>query len=75
MRDYVYPSVYFAYFYFFLLLVGAIYFFIRSARQGYWNERSEDAKYRMLEDDETVEQASICSESGEAEACPTLPRS
>jgi cbb3-type cytochrome oxidase subunit 3 len=52
MRDYVYPSVYFAYFYFFILLVGAIYFFFRSARQGYWNENSEEAKYRMLEDDE-----------------------
>lgn len=68
MRDYVYPSIYFAYFYFFILLVGAIYFFFRSARHGYWNEKSEEAKYRMLEDDETVEQASACSEGEQAEA-------
>lgn len=52
MRDYVYPSIYFAYFFFFLLLVGALYFFFRSAKDGYWNEKSEEAKYRMLEEEE-----------------------
>lgn len=52
MRDYSYPSVYFAYFYFFLLLVGALFFFFRSVKHGYWGEHAEDAKYRMLEDDE-----------------------
>lgn len=52
MRDYVYPSVYFAYFYFFILLVGALFFFFRSAKQGYWGKNSEEAKYRMLEDEE-----------------------
>lgn len=52
MRDYVYPSVYFAYFYFFLLMVGALFFFLRTRRDGYWGSRSEEAKYRMLEDEE-----------------------
>ncbi|MGE0885905.1 MAG: cbb3-type cytochrome oxidase assembly protein [Blastocatellales bacterium] len=52
MRDYVYPSIYFAYFYFFLLLVGALYFFFRSIKHGYWGKDSEEPKYRMLEDDE-----------------------
>ncbi len=52
MRDYSYPSVYFAYFYFFLLLVGALFFFFRSVKHGYWGKHAEDAKYRMLEDDE-----------------------
>ncbi|MEK7833223.1 MAG: cbb3-type cytochrome oxidase assembly protein CcoS [Acidobacteriota bacterium] len=52
MRDYSYPSVYFAYFFFALLLAGALFFFFRSIKQGYWNEQSEEPKYRMLEDDE-----------------------
>ncbi|MFN0112799.1 MAG: hypothetical protein ACKVZH_28400 [Blastocatellia bacterium] len=51
MRDYSYPSVYFAYFYFFLLLAGAVFFFFRSIRHGYWGKKSEEAKYRMLEDE------------------------
>ena len=51
MRDYSYPSVYFAYFYFALLLVGAIFFFVRSIKHGYWGEESEEPKYRMLDDD------------------------
>jgi hypothetical protein len=52
MKDYVYPSIYFAYFYFFLLLGGAIYFCLRTIKHGYWGRNSEVAKYRMLEDDE-----------------------
>lgn len=51
MRDYVYPSVYFAYFYFFLLMVGAIFFFLRTRRDGYWGRESEEAKFRMMEDE------------------------
>lgn len=51
MRDYVYPSIYFAYFYFFMLLIGAIFFFVRSIKDGYWGSKSEEPKYRMLEDD------------------------
>jgi len=51
MTDYTYPSVYFSYF-FFLLLVGvAIYFFVRSIKDGYWGRESEEPKYRMLQDD------------------------
>lgn len=59
MRDYVYPSVFFAYFYFFLLLAGAIYFCIRSARHGYWGPESEEAKYRMLQDEDATTEESI----------------
>ncbi|MFM8394847.1 MAG: hypothetical protein ACKOB4_13075 [Acidobacteriota bacterium] len=54
MRDYVYPSVYFAYFYFFLLMVGALFFFFRTRKDGYWGRRSEEAKYRMMEDGEEI---------------------
>jgi hypothetical protein len=52
MHDYVYPSVFFAYFLFALLLGGALFFFVRSFHDGYWGEHGEDAKFRMLEDDE-----------------------
>jgi hypothetical protein len=52
MRDYVYPSVFFAYFYFFILLAGAIFFFARSFKDGYWGRDAEEAKYRMLEDED-----------------------
>ncbi|MBS1791459.1 MAG: hypothetical protein JST85_27350 [Acidobacteria bacterium] len=51
MRDYGYPSVFFAYFLFALLAGGALFFLIRSVKHGYWGEKSEEAKYRMLEDD------------------------
>ncbi len=51
MHDYTYPSVYFAYFLFFLLAGGALYFFIRSLKDGYLGPDSEEPKYRMLQDD------------------------
>ncbi|MCS7024634.1 MAG: hypothetical protein NZV14_07515 [Bryobacteraceae bacterium] len=52
MADYTYPSIYFAYFLFFLFLAGALYFFLRSFRDGYWGATSEDVKYQMLKDEE-----------------------
>ncbi len=54
MRDYGYPSVFFAYFFFTLLAAGALFFLIRSIKDGYWSEKSEDPKYRMLKDDEAT---------------------
>lgn len=53
MQDYTYPSVYFAYFFFLLAAVGALYFFIRSYKHGYFGEDGEEVKYRMLNDDES----------------------
>jgi len=52
MHDYVYPSIFLAYFMFFLFVVGAVFFLVRSAHHGYWGEHSEDAKHRMLADEE-----------------------
>lgn len=52
MNDYTYPSVYFAYFFFFLVATGALYFFLRSYKHGYFGKDSEEVKYRMLKDDE-----------------------
>jgi hypothetical protein len=51
MSDYSYPSVYFSYFLFALFAGGAVFFFIRSLRDGYLGPNSEAPKYRMLEDD------------------------
>ncbi len=51
MTDYTWPSVYFSYFLFFLLVAGAAWFLVRSRRDGYWGSDSEAPKYRMLEDD------------------------
>jgi hypothetical protein len=51
MGDYSYPSIFFSYFLFFVLGGGALYFLIRSVRDGYWGPKSEEIKYRMLEDD------------------------
>ncbi len=51
MHDYVYPSIFFSYFLFFLMLGGAIFFCVRSLKDGYWGRDGEDVKYRMLEDD------------------------
>ncbi len=50
--DYMYPSIFFAYFLFALLTVLTLYFFLKSRKQGYWGKRSEDPKYRMMQDEE-----------------------
>lgn len=53
MRDYVYPSVFLAYLMFFLCFAGAVFFLVRSRKDGYWGRDSEDPKFRMLADDDT----------------------
>ncbi len=52
MKDYVYPSIFFSYSLFFMFLIGAIFFMVRSIKHGYWGKDSEEAKYRMLEDED-----------------------
>ena len=52
MHDYVYPSVFLCYLVFFLCLAGAVFFLLRSRKDGYWGKQSEDPKYRMLADDD-----------------------
>jgi hypothetical protein len=51
MSDYTYPSIFFSYFLFVLMAVGAVVFFFRSLKDGYMGSNSEEPKYRMLEDD------------------------
>ena len=51
MSDYVYQSIFFAYFLFFLLLGLSVYFFVKSLKDGYWGPESEEAKHRMMRDE------------------------
>jgi hypothetical protein len=51
MTDYTYPSVYFAYLFFFISLGLALYFFVRSWRDGYWGKDSEAVKFTVLEEE------------------------
>ncbi|MEW5983237.1 MAG: hypothetical protein AB1806_12830 [Acidobacteriota bacterium] len=52
MQDYTAPSIFFSYGLFCFFLAGGIYFFIRSFKDGYWGRDSEEAKFRMLDDEE-----------------------
>jgi hypothetical protein len=49
--DYVYPSIYFAYFFFAVMAGLALYFFIRSLGDGYWGPGGEEVKFRMMDDE------------------------
>ena len=49
MRDYTWPSVYFAYLFFALSAALAAYFFVRSWKDGYWGEDGEDVKFQVFE--------------------------
>jgi len=52
MNDYTWPSVYFAYFFFAICFVLALYFFVRSWKDGYWGKDSESVKYQVFEGSE-----------------------
>ena len=52
--DYTYPSVYFAYLFFFLSFLLAVYFFIRSRKDGYWEDKGEDVKFQVFQDDDNT---------------------
>jgi hypothetical protein len=49
MTDYTWPSVYFAYLFFFISAGATIFFCVRSWKQGYWT--SEEAKYTVFDED------------------------
>jgi hypothetical protein len=56
VSDYSYPGIYFSYFLFFMFAVGAVFFFVRSLKDGYMGEDSEEPKYRMLLDNSEDDQ-------------------
>ena len=65
MHDYVYPSIFLAYLMFFLCLAGAVFFLLRSRKDGYWGSKSEDPKYRMLTDDDPIVKTHSKTDSGD----------
>jgi len=50
MNDYTWPSIFFSYSFFAICLVVAIFFCVRSVRDGYWKKSGEDVKYQIFED-------------------------
>jgi len=52
MRDYTWPSVYFAYFFFTLCAALALFFFVRSWKDGYWSKESEEVKFQVFENNQ-----------------------
>ena len=51
MRDYTWPSVYFAYLFFALSAGLTVFFFVRSWKDGYWDEEGEDVKFQVFEEE------------------------
>ena len=49
MNDYTWPSIYFAYFFFALCLVLAVFFCIRSIKDGYWTKEGEDIRFQVFD--------------------------
>jgi hypothetical protein len=49
MRDYTWPSVYFAYLFFALSVALALFFFVRSWKDGYWGKEAEEIKFQVFE--------------------------
>ena len=49
MRDYTWPSVYFAYLFFALSAALALYLLLRSRKDGYWGKEGEDIKFQVFE--------------------------
>jgi hypothetical protein len=51
MTDYTWPSVYFAYLFFTLCALLALFFFARSWKDGYWGKGAENIKYQVFQDE------------------------
>jgi hypothetical protein len=51
MNDYTWPSVYFAYLFFTICLGVAVFFFVRSWKDGYWKKDGEEIKYRVFDEE------------------------
>ena len=55
MTDYTWPSVYFSYGFFFISLAVAVFFCVRSFRDGYWGRNGEEVKYQVFKDNDGTE--------------------
>ena len=50
MTDYTWPSIYFAYLFFALSAALAVFFFVRSWKDGYWGKESEAIKMQVFDE-------------------------
>ena len=50
--DYTYPSIYFAYLFFALMLGLALFVFVKSMSHGYWGKDGEEIKHQVFADDD-----------------------
>lgn len=53
--DYMYPSVFLAYFLFSVWTALMLFLLLRTRKDGYWGRHSEDPARRMMQDDEEGE--------------------
>jgi hypothetical protein len=61
MNDYTWPSSYFAYLLFAICFFGAIFFSLRSWKDGYWGKHAEDVKFQVFEDSDMAQPLSPAS--------------
>ncbi len=52
MSDYTWPSIFFSYLFFFISLGVAVFFCVRSWKDGYWGKNGEEVKYSVFEEDD-----------------------
>lgn len=57
MTDHTWPSVYFAYLFFGIMVALAVFFFVKSFKDGYWGKNAEDVKYQIFADGERDERS------------------
>jgi hypothetical protein len=57
MNDYTWPSVYFAYFFFALMVALAAIFLVKTLRDGYWGKDGEEIKYQVFDSSEGIERS------------------
>jgi hypothetical protein len=50
--DYMYPSIFLAYFLFAVLTLLTLFWLVHTWKAGYWGRNSEEPKYRMMQDDD-----------------------
>ncbi|MGA2116546.1 MAG: hypothetical protein ABSH56_17545 [Bryobacteraceae bacterium] len=75
MRDYTWPSVFFAYFFFALSLALGLYFLFRSRHDGYWGKDGEKVKYQVFQDEPGDLVGQVGNLSADCQSAPSSVRS
>ena len=58
MSDYTWPSIFFSYGFFGICVAVAVFFCVRSIKDGYWGKSGEEIKYRVFEEDGPTQRSS-----------------